>query len=188
MLLDPASRICCATPANTSHQGTCPNSVMRCGEDRTLLNHIVTRVGEFPISEKDWDLAQMHLLSTSRIGWETKQEYLHRLIDAYSNGYLTEPEYEARKKHVENAQTEEQIKTAFKDLSALKVTAVKPAPHLQRERTLNRDIGIAIVFTIAGFSTVITGTQHNPTFFIFIVITAIALTALLVNVVENLKR
>lgn len=31
-------RTCCPTPWNTSHAGTCDNSVMRCGEQRWNVN------------------------------------------------------------------------------------------------------------------------------------------------------
>lgn len=33
-------RTCCATSPSTAHTGTCPNSVMRCGEERFLVNHL----------------------------------------------------------------------------------------------------------------------------------------------------
>lgn len=34
------ARTCCSTPAGTSHQGTCPNSVMCCGEYRPHVNEL----------------------------------------------------------------------------------------------------------------------------------------------------
>ena len=46
-------RTCCPTPTNTSHSGTCPNSLMRSGEERFLVNdynldrELVDRVQRF---------------------------------------------------------------------------------------------------------------------------------------------
>lgn len=34
-------RTCCPTPWNTSHTGMCPNSVMRCGTERFLVNEVL---------------------------------------------------------------------------------------------------------------------------------------------------
>lgn len=58
----------------------------------------------------------MNILPGNRIGWEQKQEHLHRLSDLYTLGYLTEEEYEKRVEWVNNAQTIEQVNIVFTDL------------------------------------------------------------------------
>jgi hypothetical protein len=60
----------------------------------------------------------MNILPDQRIGWEKKQEYLENLAELSSQGYLTDDEWEARRKHIENAKTVEEIKIATSDLQS----------------------------------------------------------------------
>ena len=62
------------------------------------------------------DYQTMNILPGNRIGWQQKQDHLHRLSDLYTLGYLTEEEYEKRVEWVNNAQTIEQVNIVFADL------------------------------------------------------------------------
>jgi hypothetical protein len=131
-------RYCCDSPANGYHQGICPNSYMSCGEDRKHVNHIMkketTTKAEYPISEKDWEAAQLNVLPTTRIGWETRQQYLDRLIEAHVNGHIDGDTFENRKQWVENAYTKEQVELAVKDLPALKAAEAEPQPKKAKRK------------------------------------------------------
>jgi hypothetical protein len=109
---------------------------------------------------------QMNLLPTPRIGWETKQAYIGKLIEAHANEFLTDQEYEARMTWISNAQTEEQVKLAFKDLPPLRVTGVEltpgtlhtPPKHTKRKWDVTKtevfffltDLGLATLFGVTG--------------------------------------
>lgn len=77
------------------------------------------------------DYQDMNILPGNRIGWEHRQEHLHRLSDLYTLGYLTEEEYEKRVEWVNSAQTVEQVNIVFTDLrktlSAEADSYLKPA-------------------------------------------------------------
>jgi hypothetical protein len=88
-------------------------------------------------------LVDMNLLPNSRIGWEEKQAHTHRLIEAHSDGRLTNQEYEARMLWISDAQTIEQIKLAFKDLPPLRITGLEFTPgtlHTTPKRNVNSDV------------------------------------------------
>lgn len=69
------------------------------------------------------DYQNLNILPGNRIGWEQKQEHLHRLSDLYTLGYLTEEEYEKRMEWVNTAQTVEQVNIVFTDLRRNILTA-----------------------------------------------------------------
>lgn len=73
----------------------------------------------------------MNILPGNRIGWEQKQEHLHRLSDLYTLGYLTEEEYEKRMEWVNNAQTIEQVNVVFTDLREKKILSTEAGSYLQ---------------------------------------------------------
>lgn len=73
------------------------------------------------------DYQNMNILPGNRIGWEKKQEHVHRLSDLYTLGYLTEEEYEKRTEWVNNAQTTEQVNIVFTDLRQKKMTLTAEA-------------------------------------------------------------
>jgi hypothetical protein len=122
---------------------------------------------------------QMNLLPSARIGWETKQAYIGRLIEAHSNEYLTDDEYDARFKWVTAAQTEEQIKLAFKDLPTLRVTGVEltpgtlhtPPKHNTRKTPTDMII-IGLYATLSGYFAI----QGGMLLFGYFLILAIAMT------------
>jgi hypothetical protein len=103
---------------------------------------------------------QMNVLPSPRIGWETKQAYHDRLIEAHSDGLLTDDEYEARMTWVSNAQTTDQVLLAFKDLPLLRVTGVELTPstlHTPQPRNQGKDkhpfvfLSICMELSFAGF-------------------------------------
>lgn len=138
---------------------------------------------EFPISVTDWEAAQLNILPTTRIGWETKQQYLHQLIDAYSNGYLDEDTFNNRKQWIEQALTKEQVELAVKDLPVLRITGLELAPHLQPKKTKTRpDARMPFtLFTIDSVFAGINALTGNPAFFVF---TSLAALMLIITVVS----
>lgn len=60
---------------------------------------------------------EMNVIDGQRIGWERKQEYLYKLGDYASQGYITHAEWAARLKWVENAKTIGDVEKAFSDLA-----------------------------------------------------------------------
>jgi hypothetical protein len=76
----------------------------------------VSHVTAIPKGMTTDDYQTMNIIPGNRIGWETRQEHLHRLSDLYTLGYLTEEEYEKRVEWVNQAQTIEQVNIVFSDL------------------------------------------------------------------------
>jgi hypothetical protein len=122
---------------------------------------------------------QMNILPSSRIGWETKQTYTNRLIEAHSDGCLTDTEYEARLTWISNAQTIDQVLLAFKDLPLLRVTGVELTPGTlhtptkHKRRNYNGDVRYSIfligTFTALSCFEIIQG--NNMMFWYFLILT-----------------
>jgi hypothetical protein len=86
------------------------------------------------MAEPYWEggelIKNMHLLDTTRIGYDQKQQHIDRLADLASNGYLTAEEYEARIEWLHNAKTLTDVQLVFKDLP--KLTRPRPEPKKKK--------------------------------------------------------
>jgi len=73
---------------------------------------------EFPIPPNmDVEHYQgMKLVPGNRVGWEYKQTYIGKLAELFTEGYLSEEEYDKRVAWINDSQTSEQIDIAFSDL------------------------------------------------------------------------
>lgn len=139
-MLEPVPRICCNSQVGREHHRDCPNF-------------------------NDTPMAPMNILPTTRIGWDEKRQYIDRLIEAHTNEYLTDTEYEARMQWISTAQTHDQIKIPFKDLPTKRITEIEPTPKT-RSRKPNGYAVTGTLLTEAGL-TVFTGINGPLIIFLY---------------------
>jgi len=99
----------------------------------------------------------MNLIRGTRVGWEDKNKYRDRLIEMYTQGHLTEAEYDARMEWVEAARTDDEVRVAFLDLPRLPLTE-RPKPKKKRKpRTTSEFVREAPMYAgiIAAFEWVV---------------------------------
>jgi Domain of unknown function (DUF1707) len=117
-------------------------------------------------------LREMNLLDQTRIGYEQKQAYQDWLAQLAAEGYLTSEEYDARMEWLFAAQTEDQIKMAFRDLPRLKPTGMEPANPARRAVTpkpkLRHTVQYAAMWFVVGILCMIaSGLGHDTFMFTF---------------------
>lgn len=86
------------------------------------------------------DENKLRILTGQRVGWEEKTATLHELAEMSAEGYLSQEEWEIRKKHVENAQTQDHLDLAMQDLQDARRKLASARARRERETKERKEL------------------------------------------------